>query len=53
MGATWLFLHDWDGEAATPAFAGIGFRDNLATDVRRSDSEWRSAVSLRERRSED
>jgi len=50
LGATWLFLHDWDGEAMAPAFAGIGFRDNLATDVRPSDSAWRAAVTLRERR---
>ena len=46
---TWLFLHDWDGQAGVPAFAGIGFRDNLAAVLRPADAAWQAAVVLRER----
>ncbi|MEW6073278.1 MAG: hypothetical protein AB1726_11900 [Planctomycetota bacterium] len=46
--ADWLFLHDWDGQAATPAFADVGLRDNLATLIRLADAAWRAEVALRE-----
>lgn len=46
--AAWLFLHDWDGQAAVPAFAGIGLRDNSGAVIRPADSAWRAAVALRQ-----
>ncbi len=47
--ASWLLLHDWDGQAAVIAFSHIGLRDNLAAVVRPSDAAWRAEVSLRQR----
>ena len=46
--AAWLFLHDWDGQDAQPAFAHIGLRDNEGLVVRPADARWRSEVALRE-----
>jgi hypothetical protein len=47
--AAWLFLHDWDGEATTPPFRGIGLRSNDGSVVRPSDSAWRASVVTLER----
>ncbi|MCB9897056.1 MAG: hypothetical protein H6825_03515 [Planctomycetes bacterium] len=47
--ATWIFLHDWDGQAAEPVVAWTGFRNNDASVVRPSDAAWREAVALRQR----
>jgi hypothetical protein len=46
----WTWQHDWDGEAATPAYAGIGLRSNDGTIVRPSDAAWQSEIALRERK---
>jgi hypothetical protein len=46
---SWLFLHDWDQQSTTPAFANVGLRNNLATDFRLADETWRDAVELRQR----
>jgi len=46
--ACWLFLHDWDGQAALPAFHDIGFRSNDGSVIRTSDAAWRAEASLRE-----
>ena len=37
--ATWIFLHDWDGDAAVPSIRGIGLRSSDGTAVRPSDAE--------------
>jgi hypothetical protein len=47
--AVWRFLHDWDGQAATPEFTDTGFRDNDASVIRLSDPLWQTEVELRER----
>jgi hypothetical protein len=47
--ADWLFLHDWDGQASTPAYANVGLRDNLATTIRPADATWQATVALRQR----
>jgi hypothetical protein len=47
--AVWLYLHDFDGEAATPAHMGIGMRDNAGTVHGASEQTWKDAVELRER----
>ena len=47
--ATWLYLHDFDGQATTPGFMDIGFRSNDALVIRPSDVTWQAAVDLRER----
>ncbi len=43
----WLFLHDWDGEDAMPAFRSIGLRTNDGIP-RQSDTVWRAEVTARE-----
>jgi hypothetical protein len=45
---SWLFLHDWDGQASVPSVADTGLRDNLATVIRAVDSDWQAAAALRE-----
>ena len=45
--AVWLFLHDWDGQDAMPAFRYIGLRTNDGTP-RPADAVWRNAVERRE-----
>lgn len=44
----WLFLHDFDGQAAHPAFQFIGLRGNDGTEVRLADAAWQAEVALRE-----
>lgn len=44
----WLFLHDFDGQAAFPPFVGIGLRSNDASVVRPADAVWQAQVALRE-----
>ncbi|MCA8954329.1 MAG: hypothetical protein KDE27_32775 [Planctomycetes bacterium] len=45
----WLFLHDWDGQASTIAFADIGLRNNDGSVIRMADMAWRVEVALRQR----
>lgn len=47
--ASWLFLHDWDQEAASPVIATTGLRDNLGLVLRPADLIWRAEVALRQR----
>ena len=46
---SWLFVHDWDGQASTPAFTAVGFRNNDGTLVRTADAAWQEEVSRRQR----
>lgn len=39
----WLFLHDWDGQDAVPAFRFVGLRANDGTP-RQADGAWQSEV---------
>jgi hypothetical protein len=45
----WTWQHDWDGEATTPAYAGIGLRSNDGTVIRSADAAWQDEIALRER----
>lgn len=45
----WIYLHDFDGQGATPAHTDVGFRSNDGLVVRPSEAFWKAAVSLRER----
>jgi len=44
----WLFRHDWDGQALTPAVADIGLRSNDGALIRAADAVWRAQAALRE-----
>ncbi|MFT7485950.1 MAG: hypothetical protein ACI9F9_001802 [Candidatus Paceibacteria bacterium] len=47
--ALWLYLHDFDGQGATPAFTDMGLRSNDGMVIRPAEATWSAAVLLRER----
>ncbi|MEZ5964664.1 MAG: Ig domain-containing protein [Planctomycetota bacterium] len=46
---SWLFVHDWDGQASTPAFTAVGLRANDGTP-RAADLAWQEEIAARELR---